>query len=48
MRDNIKMHLQEVGWEDMDWIALAQDRDMWWALVNVVMNLRLSYSVGRP
>jgi len=39
MGDNIKMDLQEVGWGDMDWIALAQDRDMWWALVNVVMNL---------
>jgi len=47
MGDNIKMHLQEVGWEDMDWIALAQDRDMWWPLVNVVMNLRLPYCVGR-
>jgi hypothetical protein len=23
----------------MDWIELAQDRDRWWALVNVVMNL---------
>jgi hypothetical protein len=32
------MDLQEVGW-GMDWIELAQDRDRWWALVNVVMNL---------
>jgi len=47
MGDNIKMRLQEVGWEDMDWIGLAQDRDMWWALVNVVMNLWLPYNVGR-
>jgi len=37
--DNIKMDLQEVGWRGMDWIDLAQDRDRWWALVNVVMNL---------
>jgi len=37
--DNIEMVLQEVGLECMDWIKLAQDRDRWWALVNVVMNL---------
>jgi len=38
--DNIKMDLQEVGCGDMDWIELAQNRDRWWELVNVVMNLR--------
>jgi hypothetical protein len=37
--DNIKMDLKEVGWGGMDWIALARDRDRWWALVNVVKNL---------
>jgi hypothetical protein len=30
--DNIAMELQQVGWGDMDWIALAQDRDTWRAL----------------
>jgi hypothetical protein len=30
--DNIKMDLVEVGWGDMDWIGLAQDRDRWRAL----------------
>ena len=29
---------------DMDWIALAQDRDMCWELVNAVMNLRVPYN----
>jgi hypothetical protein len=40
--DNIKMDLQEVGCGSMDWIDLAQDRDMWKVLVNVVMNLRVA------
>ena len=40
-QDNIKMDLQEVECESMDWIKLAQDRDRWWTLVNVVMNIRV-------
>jgi hypothetical protein len=39
--DNIKMDLREIGWDDMDWIDLAQDSDQWRALVNTVMNLRV-------
>ena len=37
--DNIRMDLQEVGCGAMDWIELAQDRDRWLTLVNMVMNL---------
>ena len=37
--DNVKMDLQEVGSEGMDWKDLVQDRDRWRILVNVVMKL---------
>jgi hypothetical protein len=36
------MDLQEVGYEDVDWIKLAEDRNRWQALVIVVMNLQVS------
>jgi hypothetical protein len=36
--DNIKIDLQEVGYEGMDWIDLAQDRDSWQAIVSTIMN----------
>jgi hypothetical protein len=36
------MDHREVGWEGMDWIELAQDRDRWRILVNAVMNLRVA------
>jgi len=34
------MDLRETGWEDVDWMYLAQDRGQWVALVNTVMNIR--------
>jgi hypothetical protein len=37
--DNIKMDLRELGCGGMGWIELAEDRNRWWALVNVVMNI---------
>jgi hypothetical protein len=39
--DNIKTDLGEIGWDVMNWINLAQDREQWRALVNTVMNLRV-------
>jgi hypothetical protein len=39
--DNIKMDPWEIGFGDVDWINLAQDRDSWQVLVNTMMNLRV-------
>jgi hypothetical protein len=39
--NGIIMDLREIGWGSVEWIQLAQDRDRWRALVNMVMNLRV-------
>jgi hypothetical protein len=39
--DNIRMDLVEMGWGDVNWIGLAQDRGKWRVLVNSVINLRV-------
>jgi hypothetical protein len=39
--DDIRVDLVEVGWGDVDWIGLAQDRDRWRALVNSVLKFRV-------
>jgi hypothetical protein len=41
------MGLREMGWGGMDWIHLAQDNDQWHALVDVVVNLWVSYNFGK-
>jgi hypothetical protein len=41
------MDLLEIGWGGVDWIGIAQDKDKWRALVNVVMNLRVPYNAGK-
>jgi hypothetical protein len=40
--DDTKMDVREIGWNGVDWIDLAQDWVQWRALVNTVMNLRVS------
>jgi hypothetical protein len=40
--DNIKIDLREIGWDGVDWIDMAQDRDQCRALVNTVLNFRVS------
>jgi hypothetical protein len=44
--DNIRMDIWEVGWGDVDWIGLAQDRNRWRALVNSVLNLSVPWNAG--
>jgi hypothetical protein len=38
--DSIRMDLGDVGWGDVDWIALVRDKGKWRALMNAVMNFR--------
>jgi hypothetical protein len=45
--DNIRMDLGEVGWDDVDWIGLAKDRNRWRAVVNSVLNLRVPRNAGK-
>jgi hypothetical protein len=37
----LKMDLQEVRCEGMDWMDVADDRDSWRALVSAIMNLQV-------
>jgi hypothetical protein len=45
--DNIKMDLREIGWDGVDWMDMAQDRDQWRALVNTVLNLQVPLNAGK-
>jgi hypothetical protein len=44
--NNIRLDLSEIRWEGVDWIHVAQDRNQWRAVVNTVMNLKVSYKAG--
>ena len=46
LEDNIKKDPKKLKWEDMDWIALAQDADRCWALVIAAMDLLVPHSAG--
>jgi hypothetical protein len=37
------MDLREIGWDGVDWMDMAQDRDQWRVLVNTVLNLRVQH-----
>jgi hypothetical protein len=39
--DNIRTNLRETGREGVDWIHMTPDRNHWWALVTMVMNLQV-------
>jgi hypothetical protein len=45
--DNIKIYLKEIGWGGKLWIHLAQNKNQCRALVNMLMNLRVPYDVGK-
>jgi hypothetical protein len=41
------MDLREIGWDRVDWIDMAQDRDPRRAFMNTVLNLRVPYPSGQ-
>jgi hypothetical protein len=45
--NNIKMDLEEIELDGIDWIDLSRDRDQWRTLVNTVMNLRVLQNAGK-
>jgi hypothetical protein len=45
--DHIKIDLREIGWDGMDWVSLAQDRDQWRAVVKMLINLPVPYNAGK-
>jgi hypothetical protein len=46
MGDNIRMDLRKIGWEDVDWMHLVQDRGQWRDFVNMIINLWVPKRAG--
>jgi hypothetical protein len=46
LEGNFRMDLREVGWEGVDWMHPAEDRDQWRAVVNTVINIWVPYKAG--
>jgi hypothetical protein len=42
------MDLREIGWDGVEWIDMAQDRDHWRGLVNTVLNFVFHKMLGSP
>jgi hypothetical protein len=45
--DNIRMDLGKVGWGDVDWNGLAQERNRWKALVNLIFDIQVPLNAGK-
>jgi hypothetical protein len=45
LEDNIKIDLKKIGWGDVDWIDLAQDRNQWRALMKALMYFRVLLNI---
>jgi hypothetical protein len=44
--DSIRIDLREIWWEGVELIQLAMNREQWWALVNMLMNLQVPQKAG--
>jgi hypothetical protein len=40
------LDLKNTGWDSVGWIDLAQDRDKYWIVLNMVMNLQIPQNAG--
>ena len=47
LEGNIKMELQEIGWQGSNWLDLAQGRNKWQALVNAIKDLRIPLNAAK-
>lgn len=47
LENNIKMELQEMGWQGSNWLDLAHGRDMCQALMNAIKDLRIPLNAGK-